>query len=101
MPSKNVRANVINASFVETLTPAENTVRTTRQEHDEIEVPILGPRGAGSLKIEAAQQVSGEWDIKKLEARLLGRAAPLDLLLAPAAPASARDEHGNKAKPRP
>jgi hypothetical protein len=80
---------LFNASFVETL--SDSTARPTLQERDEIEVPILGPRGAGSLKIEAVQMVAGGWEIKKLEARLNGRPEPLDLLR-PAAPASARDE---------
>jgi hypothetical protein len=83
---------LFNASFVETLTPSDNTVRSTRQERDEIEVPILGPRGTGSLQIETAQLVGGDWEVKKLQARLDGRPEPLDLLASPA-PASARDEH--------
>lgn len=57
----------------------ETAVRTIREEHDLIEVPIQGPKGTGSLSMEVVQ-VSGIWDLKKLEARLAGQAAPLDLL---------------------
>jgi hypothetical protein len=84
---------LFNASFTETTRPTENALRTTRQERDEIEVPIIGPRGSGSLKIEATQLTGGAWQVVQLQARLVGRAEPVDLLTAPAAP-SARDEHG-------
>jgi hypothetical protein len=88
---------LFNASYTETTKPTENAMRTTRQERDEIEVPILGPRGSGSLKIEATQVAGGAWEVKQLQARLAGRAEAIDLL-APAAgspgPASARDDQG-------
>jgi hypothetical protein len=87
-----------NASYTETTRATENALRTTRQERDEIEVPILGPRGGGSLQIEATQLAGGEWEVKKLQARLAGRAETIDLLGPPAADTAAARVDRPKAK---
>lgn len=82
-----------NASHTVTTQADEDAVRTIRQERDEIEVPILGPRGSGSLVIDATQS-NGAWTVKKLEARLAGRAEAINLLdeppAAPAGPVSGK-----------
>lgn len=68
------------ASHTSNVVSTENAVRTIRQEHNEIEVPIQGPRGTGSLTMETSQSGGGTWEIKKLAARIDGRADPIDLL---------------------
>ena len=58
----------------------EKSLRRVRSERNEIEVPIRGPLGGGSLTIHAAETPGQGWKLTKLEAQVQGRAAPIDLL---------------------
>jgi hypothetical protein len=71
-------------TYSDKIITTETAVRTIREEHDLIEVPIQGPKGTGALSMEVVQ-VSGMWQLKKLEARLTGQPASLNLLASGAA----------------
>ncbi|HEY0715538.1 MAG TPA: hypothetical protein VGF45_22845 [Polyangia bacterium] len=66
--------------------PQDRVPGVRRRESNEIEVPIAGTRGKGTLRI-AARQVGEAWQIDRLEARVDGRSGALNLL-ATAAPTS-------------
>jgi hypothetical protein len=67
------------SSFTTRTQTTSDGVRTIREERNEIEVPIEGPRGVGSLKMETMES-EGAWEVKKLSARLQGRPGELNLL---------------------
>jgi hypothetical protein len=67
------------SSFTTRTQTTSDAIRTIREERNVIEVPIEGPRGAGSLSMET-METQGTWEVKKLKARLAGRPGELDLL---------------------
>jgi hypothetical protein len=67
------------SSFTTRTQTTSDAVRTIREERNQIEVPIEGPRGAGSLSMET-METEGAWEVKKLTARLVGRPGEIDLL---------------------
>jgi hypothetical protein len=75
------------SSATETVVPQERALVTRRDERNDIEVPITGARGKGTLSI-ASKQVKGTWRVERLEARVEGRSGALDLLAAAATPAA-------------
>lgn len=46
-----------------------------------LEIPLSGPRGSGTLHVRASKS-AGKWSFSKLNVRVSGRHAPLDLLAA-------------------
>jgi hypothetical protein len=68
------------SSTIETMETAEKGLRSVRSERSEMEVPIRGSRGRGQLTVHAAETPGQGWGVTRLEARIEGRGAPLDLL---------------------
>ncbi|HEY0705488.1 MAG TPA: hypothetical protein VGG33_01755, partial [Polyangia bacterium] len=84
----------------ETVVPNQNTLVTRRDERTEIEVPITGARGKGTLSIES-QQVDGAWRVDRLEARVDGRSGALNLLAAAAPPGGIKTTKPGSPAPPP
>jgi hypothetical protein len=74
------------AATTETMETGQIGLRSVRSERNEIEVPIEGPRGRAQLTIYAAEVPGKGWNPTKLEARIEGKGAPLDLLEGPPPP---------------
>ncbi len=67
-------------SVTETMESGEKGLRSVRRERNEIDVPIRGPSGRGQLTIDAVEVPGQGWNPTRLEARIDGKGATLDLL---------------------
>ena len=71
------------SSSIETMETGDKGLRSVRSERNEVDVPIRGPLGRAQLTVHAAETPGQGWALSKLEARIDGHSAHLDLLATP------------------